>query len=59
MTEFKLSDVRRDENRCVSFKREGTRTWRCQLVVDHDSNHVSLSGHRHWTDSEQEGRTGK
>jgi hypothetical protein len=46
-----LSDVRRDENRCESRKKEWQRSWRCQLVKGHNGEHFSLSGHRHWPSS--------
>lgn len=53
MANFKLSDVRMGKNRCHSIKREGSRTWRCYLVVGHADDHVSVSGHRHWTTAQE------
>lgn len=53
---IRLGDVRMSgPNRCPSTKREGKRSWVCQLKKGHKTErHASLSGHRSWPKEQED-----
>lgn len=53
LSDFRMTDT---NQRCNNYHSEGRRSWRCQIKAAHLGQHVSISGHRHWTDAEGEYR---